>query len=554
MEFLNKSLAQLGDLFRSMTPGARLTAALLLAVVVVSVGYLFQHGASGPDAFLFGGKALSDGELTSVEAAIAQAGLLGAVREGNRISVPAGQQAAYLAAVADAGALPPDFNKILEDALGKGGPWESREQTRERLKIARQQTLSEIVRAMNWVENAVVLYDERDTRGLRELTSVKHASASVSVKPISGETLTAQRAKNIQKLVANAVNMQSLDVAVINLGEGGSYGSDGEVMPDLFPDGSLMHTKVAYELQKRDSIMKALRDIPGVRVEVSADFDTTYEDTTHSVKPDPQNPVARESNVKEESKQGSSDNGGRPGETAQGPYRQPPSPATPQPQNETTKDSTETVNAVGVTDTVTLKKGYQPREVWATVVIPSNYIEGLWKLKNPANTTAPKPEDLTPIKNEVTTNVEEIVEPLVKLQINRGQDHVKFVRVKVIDSLPNPAIAPPSFASTATSWLSRYWSTLGMLGVAMFSLLVLRSVVGGKLGDTGGAPAAAGQSLTLHTDESTPNGAAADDAENERPRLRLKKGSSIKDDLVEIVREDPDAAADILRSWIAKAG
>ena len=86
------------------------------------------------------------------------------MREGNRIRVPAGQQAAYLAAVADAGALPPNFNTILENALDKGGPWESAAATRERLKIARQQTLSEIVRAMNWVEDAVVLYDEQESR------------------------------------------------------------------------------------------------------------------------------------------------------------------------------------------------------------------------------------------------------------------------------------------------------------------------------------------------------------------------------------------------------
>jgi flagellar biosynthesis/type III secretory pathway M-ring protein FliF/YscJ len=32
----------------------------------------------------------------------------------------------------------------------------------------------------------------------------------------------------------------------------------------------------------------------------------------------------------------------------------------------------------------------------------------------------------------------------------------------------------------------------------------------------------------------------------------LKKGKSLKDDLVEIVHEDPDAAAEILRSWIGK--
>ena len=133
MDFLNKSLAQVSELFRSMTPGARITAGLLLAVVVVSMGYLFHQGASGPDAYLFGGEPLSDGQLTRAEAAIAKAGLSDYQREGNRIRVPAGQQAKYLAAVADAGALPPNFDTILENALDKSGPWESREATRERL-------------------------------------------------------------------------------------------------------------------------------------------------------------------------------------------------------------------------------------------------------------------------------------------------------------------------------------------------------------------------------------------------------------------------------------
>ena len=48
MDFLNKSFAQLSELFRSMTPGARITTGLLLAVVVVSMGYLFRQSAAGP--------------------------------------------------------------------------------------------------------------------------------------------------------------------------------------------------------------------------------------------------------------------------------------------------------------------------------------------------------------------------------------------------------------------------------------------------------------------------------------------------------------------------
>src|SRR5262245_48285288 len=266
MDFLNKSISQIGELFRSMTPGARVVAGLLLAVVVVSMGYLFRMGTSGPDAYLFGGEPLSDGQLTRVEAAIAKAGLSDYQREGNRIRVPAGQQAKYLAAVADAGALPQNFNTILENALNQSNPWESREMARTRLKVAREQMLSEIVRGMVWVEKAVVMYDDHESRGLNQIGTTKNITASVSVKPIVGEVLTPMRVKNIQTLVAHSVNMKPSDVAVTNLGDSGAAGSEGEAF-GLIED-EYLKTKIAFEAQKRESILGALRDIPGVRVEV----------------------------------------------------------------------------------------------------------------------------------------------------------------------------------------------------------------------------------------------------------------------------------------------
>jgi flagellar M-ring protein FliF len=179
----------------------------------------------------------------------------------------------------------------------------------------------------------------------------------------------------------------------------------------------------------------------------------------------------------------------------------------------------------------------------------------LWKSRNPAATAPPKPDDLQPIKTQVVTNIEEIVEPLLALEVNKGQNQYKHVHVVVLDSLPVAMIEPPSMVDAATAWVGRYWSTLGMIGVAMFSLLILRSVVNGKPSDVGGGAGAGAPGLTLHTEEPKAGSAeAADESESDRPRLRLKKGKSLKDDLTDIVREDPDAAADILRSWIGKAG
>jgi flagellar M-ring protein FliF len=150
-----------------------------------------------------------------------------------------------------------------------------------------------------------------------------------------------------------------------------------------------------------------------------------------------------------------------------------------------------------------------------------------------------------------------MVEQLLMQTADQARDTRKRVKVVALDTLPAPAIVPPSMASKALAWSGRYWNTVAMLGVAMFSLMVLRSVVKNAPAPSATPQtAAAAPALTLTSEEPAGRGdtPAGEEPADDRPRLRLKKGTTVKDDLVEIVREDPDAAADILRSWIGKAG
>ena len=66
MDFLNQASAQIADVFRSMSVGTRVVAALLLVAVVVSLVYLFQYQVSGGDEYLLGGRAFSASELTAI--------------------------------------------------------------------------------------------------------------------------------------------------------------------------------------------------------------------------------------------------------------------------------------------------------------------------------------------------------------------------------------------------------------------------------------------------------------------------------------------------------
>ena len=104
MDFLNRAIAQLTDLFKSMTPGARLTAGLLLVTIIVSMAFLVNHVGSDQDAYLMSGEAFSSPQLHNMEAAFAKANLNDYRIEGNRVLVRSGKQSVYMGALADAGA------------------------------------------------------------------------------------------------------------------------------------------------------------------------------------------------------------------------------------------------------------------------------------------------------------------------------------------------------------------------------------------------------------------------------------------------------------------
>jgi flagellar M-ring protein FliF len=367
--------------------------------------------------------------------------------------------------------------------------------------------------------------------------------------------LDARRTKVLQKLVASSlVGMKPDDVTVTDLNDGGAYGPGGSAV-DLLDD-EYYQTKIAFEMQRKEAILSVLRDIPGVRVEVNAELDDTKEEVTTNMKPDKTSIAAtRTVEVLENSAQTTTKVGGQPGPVAQGPTRQGATESPQQNSNTVKNEETQTDNVVGGETSRVVRKGFTPKAIIATVMIPTSYLHSVWKLRNPDATDPPKPEDLVQLEGPTRTKIENLVEPYVMLQANRLEDTFKYVKVEFLDSLPVPAIEPPSTTSKALAWAGRYWSTVAMLGVAMFSLLIMRSVVKGVPPSEGAPTSAAAPALTLHADEA-PTREVSDSTEEEpegdRPRLRLKKGKSLKDDLVEIVHEDPDAAAEILRSWIGK--
>ncbi len=556
MDFLNQATGQIRELFVSMTPAARVTALLLVGVIVVSLGYLFQHHSAGPDDYLFNGEFLPASDVDRAEAAIAQAGLNDYERVGNRLRVPGGHKAEYLAAVAEAGALPPNFHSLLEDALDLG-PFVDPETRRQRLKAAREQQLSTIIRAMHGIEEAQVIYDMREPRGLSKTGQV---TATVSVQPTPGEAIDAKRMKMIKKAVAGAIVGLTLEkVMVVNLGDSTHLG-DGDVLSDF--DDPYFQTRIAYERYMKSNIEDLLSYIPGIRVRVTAELDTVLESETRTITPDGETAPLRENSQDSETKRTHTDVGGQVGLSAQGPSR-----SNEQLSNETVTDTTidgtrETENLVGTKDQFLRESGLVPKHVRAGIAIPNTYLLDVWRERQSRkgeDPNEPLPTDidtqLEVIQIEIVQNIEEVIVPLFPKEI--AKNPFPNVRITFFENFRSDPIEAPSTAGQALAWAGQNFNTMTMAVIALVSLFMLRSMVKSAPPSDSPVVAFGTPTLSLHQGDTESESTAVEEPEEEeekRPRLKFKKGHSLKDDLTDIVREDPDAAAAILRGWISNAG
>lgn len=570
MDFLNRAWAQLTDLFKSLTPGARIVAGLLLTMVVISLAYLFQQQTSAPDAYLMGGEPFSAAQLQAMEAAFAKASLSGYEIESGRVRVPRGQQAAYVAALADGNALPPAFGKQMEKALASNNPWLSKEAQKAAIQVAKQAELQNIISKMRGIESASVLYDEQIKRGFNQENIV---TASVSVKPVGSQMLEEERVPALRALVASAIaGLKPEAVTVIDL-NGRHYpgGTNlGSGMLSSSSENVYGSWKKAYEREWQAKIRSALSYIPGVVVEpnVELEVETAHEENKTTY--DPKSVVynQREQTLNKESK--SASNGGRPGVAAQQGVTQANQPAVlasssgPETKEETSQ--TETATAVPSTQTRIAQHGLTPKNVTVQVGIPVTYYEKVWYERNPqVEGQPPKKPDanaITDIETKVKIDVERAVVALLP-PVPATVDRFPRVNVTTFQPITPPPIAGPSVPDKALAWLSQYWTTLGMAGVALFGLVLLRGMIQAVPAtmapqSAAAAPAAVASAAAAPSPLAAAAAAASAPAEpvteRQAARNRLKRratsGPSLREELTDIVREDPDTAVAILRNWI----
>jgi flagellar M-ring protein FliF len=553
MDFINKAWTQIADVFKSLTPGTRIAVGLLAAAVVVGLFYLFQYQATGSNEFLLGGRPFVAEELTKAEAAFAKAGLSHwEVVEGSRIRVPHGKKSLYLAALGDGNALPADFYNYLDAAANSDNPFASNKSLDFKRSNAKQKELALIISRMRGIASATVHFDQVEKSGLR---GDKSRTAMVAVKPL-GKELDADQVKAIRTIVASAyagLDKNSISITDMNSGLVYGGGADGAVAGEESP---FIMAKIAAEKTYKQKISNHLKHIPNAIVDVNVELSPELQTTTQEVKIDTK-PIAiesSESNVEKITKGGTP--GGRPGAASNGVTGNSPLALTQEGSESTSTESTsKQKNQAGHTVVTSTKPGLIPTKVTASIQVPASHYVNIWKSRNPvvAGQPAKEPDlaQIDQIKQIVVKGIEDGVRNLLP-PVPQGTNQYPYVSVLTYEDIPSTPIAAPTFTASVIDYLGESWRTIGMIAVGLVSLVMLRGMIRGAAPAPGPARA----------DEAAegPRLAVTEEDEEDEPAvestLRRKfdaSGPNLKQELQLLVKEDPDAAAAILRNWIGDA-
>ncbi len=553
MNLLNRGLAQVTDLFHSMTPSARLTTGLLVALILVGLAFIFRQNVESRGEYLFNAAALSDAELAMMEAAFADAGLEHGRRDGSRIRVPAGEVSKYMKALSDAGALPETSRTAYDRMFDKSNLMDPRHVLEQRQRQASEQTIERMIRDLAGIQNATVRIEELDKGGIPRR---KVRTAVATVKAVGSKQLDRNQVNTIRNIVAAAAGAEREQVTIADSNANLSYpGTNRDGLPQAEEDPYAARVRL-YEERTKRSIENMLAIYRGALVEVRAelgrDFVNRVERYTYDARPiDRQRGHAASMAV---------------GDSLSDAATTPPAAITLGNTPRQVQNAAADVSAAmarqdrggrpEATQTTVQKYGLVPERVTAAIRIPRAIFREIWIEENPpADGVAgvePDREQLEMIEQRETQAIKDMVTTLLPPP-PPGEDRNALVTVLPYTSTPIADPPAASVAGGAGTWFASNWQPIALVLLAVVSLCFLR----GMMRSTSARPPA-GEEQTAAESDWALDAFAADDLDQLEIRDSLggampAAGRSLRDELTELVQADPDAAANVLANWIGDA-
>ena len=151
------------------------------------------------------------------------------------------------------------------------------------------------------------------------------------------------------------------------------------------------------------------------------------------------------------------------------------------------------------------------------------------------------------ITKDVTAHVATLLPPSPDVK-----DPEKLVTVTTFQDIKPTEITGPGIPQRTFIWLTENWPMLAMIVLVLISVGMLRSVLRAAPAAASTESAAISSRFPASESKTEEKEEPVEAAVARRLRRMTGSGPSLRDELSELVKEDPDSAASILRTWIGQ--
>jgi flagellar M-ring protein FliF len=543
MSFIKESTDQAREAFVSMPMQSRVITVMLGAAIAIGLAFLVKGDKSKGTEFLFGGVSFSVQELAATERAFSRAGLNAWQREGQRILIPSDSKSEYLSALEDSSTLPMSMHSRVQDAIDAGTVFDSSDLRASRENVAKEQELASTIMSFDDVRMAKVEHDRGERVGLGRKTP---QSCSVFVQPDGSSPLPRGRIMAITELIkASYAGMSADDVKVIDANATGISSLVDEEDPML----RKQQEAESWIKQKVKSLLVAYP----ARVEVTAEIDPTMDVEKTVLKYDAEPTNLYSNSKKIEAVTNREPSGGVPGAGPNATTVRSGSVDETFQASKTKEDNRESRGVAGQQYENSRLASLQVKQVKVSVGLPISFYQRqhvedrMREDPNLARADVPpmNDTDFENLKSKTEKSIQEAITPLLP-SVAAGAD--MFPLVSVWEFPDAPAVEPPSpqTAKIALTWLANSWQSIALMGLGLLALLVARSAA---KGGGGTSPTEFNEGFGIELPQPPPEVAADPDD----PDSMMITGGSLKDELLTLVEDNPEVAANVIRGWVGEA-
>jgi flagellar M-ring protein FliF len=391
-------------------------------------------------------------------------------------------------------------------------------------------------------------------------------SASIAIKTRGGKPLTTQQKLGIITYVAHALGLKQSEIALLDLSDSTTMIMSND--PSSIKQAKYYEVKRQREEELRGRAERLLMDYGNVRIDVNVDIDPTLSEETDILTYNDKPSTIQSRTLKKDTTNRRFEKGVRPGTESNATAIVNKGTSLNSNPEQTSKSNEKTENdrrVAGNTLVRSEKAGLQTTRVSFSVAVPFSFYKKVatyqWLSLNPTKLASDAPplteQDLAKIKLETATSIQDKLIPILPKGAT-GEDKLSRVNVTDYPDMPTPEIPPTALSRTALAWLAQYWQTIALMGLAGAAIISLRQFAM-TASSSNDSEFEKGFDLTLD-DASDIDLSSLSDDENESvvhsleddpdmPRLRTT-GGDITNDMTALIRENPDAAATLLRNWI----